>query len=287
MDEFASLLANVADDDYDTDYDHDNDDDNYEETKNNEIKIDDIKEEAKPGKSKPKTKSKPTSKAKPKGKTKKTDKKKELKKKKKKIKKEIREYEDQNPETKDIDAVNNDNDITFDMGLLTKRGDIIMDTWDKGYCGNKLCIEGDKLISTNGLRKGNTCLGELIVGDNMYVEWQVNLDHGDEFHLGIVTNDINVNKFFGIQDGGYCYNTKNGRKMTSGAASKYGSKCKRGDKISVILDTKQHCVAFKMNDEDQGIAYKNLPEGQYRLGVALSAKWHQLTLIKCNVYDYL
>ena len=48
----------------------------------------------------------------------------------------------------------------------------------------------------------------------------------------------------------------------------YGNKCDIGDVIEIELDLNTFEIKYRVNDEDMGIAYKDIEDTQYR--VALS-----------------
>ncbi len=44
-------------------------------------------------------------------------------------------------------------------------------------------------------------------------------------------------------------------------------------------------LSFILNGEDQGVAFKNLPSGEYRVAASFFEKSQKLTLNKCTVWD--
>ena len=71
----------------------------------------------------------------------------------------------------------------------------------------------------------------------------------------------------------------------AGRYKKYGNKFKAGDKVSILLDTKAKTLSFTLNGEDQGVAVKNLPSGEYRLAAAFFEKSQKIILNKTTIWD--
>ena len=155
-------------------------------------------------------------------------------------------------------------------------------------------IEGHAVTTKSNIKDGNSSFGHIVVGPRMKAEWEVKVKHGDNIGIGICnvigglksaknkklliqsfTNDIN----------GYGYMGNDGGVQRSGRYKKYGQQFKAGDKVTVVLDTKNKTLSFQLNGEDQGIAYKNLPAGDYRLAVSFFEKTQKIIMSKAAVWD--
>merc|ERR1712228_1082984 len=167
------------------------------------------------------------------------------------------------------------------------------DKWDE--CGAKLNIEKSSVSTKTNIKDGNSSFGKLSVkGNKMKIEWVVTIKHGDNIAIGIcnVIGGLKTNKnkrlltqSFTNDIGGYGYMGNDGGIQRSGRYKKYGKKFKAGDKVSVVLDTKAKTLSFTLNGEDQGVAFKNLPSGEYRLAAAFFEKSQKIILNKTTIWD--
>merc|ERR1712228_648414 len=175
----------------------------------------------------------------------------------------------------------------------TKRESAKKDKWDE--CGAKLNIEKSSVSTKTNIKDGNSSFGKLSVkGNKMKIEWVVTIKHGDNIAIGIcnVIGGLKTNKnkrlltqSFTNDIGGYGYMGNDGGIQRSGRYKKYGKKFKAGDKVSIILDMKMKSLSFILNGEDQGVAFKNLPSGEYRLAATFCEKGQKITLNKTNIWD--
>jgi len=175
-----------------------------------------------------------------------------------------------------------------DDSAWIKRESAKKDKWDE--CGSKLIIEKSSVSSKNNIKDGNSSFGKLSVkGNKMKVCWEITIKHGDNIGLGIcnVIGGLKTNKnkklltqSFTLGNVGYGYMGNDGGKQKSGRYKKYGDKFKAGDRVSIVLDTKASTLSFALNGEDQGIAFKNLPSGEYRLAAAFFEKSQKIILNK-------
>ena len=123
---------------------------------------------------------------------------------------------------------------------------------------------------------------------------EITIKQGDNISVGVcnISGAIKTSKnkklltsFFSNDINGYGYMGKDGGIQRSGRYKKYGNPFKAGDKISIRLDMNSKTLAFTLNGDDQGIAFKNLPSGDYRLAITLTKKWQKITLSKTTVWD--
>merc|ERR1712228_645772 len=174
----------------------------------------------------------------------------------------------------------------------TKRESAKKDKWDE--CGPKLNIEKSSVSTKTNIKDGNSSFGKLSVKGKMKTEWVVTIKQGDNIAIGIcnVVGGLKTNKnkrlltqSFTNDIGGYGYMGNDGGIQRSGRYKKYGKKFKAGDKVSVVLDTKAKTLSFTLNGEDQGVAFKNLPSGEYRLAAAFFEKSQKIILNKTTIWD--
>ena len=166
------------------------------------------------------------------------------------------------------------------------------DKWED--CGAKLNIEKSSVSTKTSIKDGNSAFGKLIIKNKMKAKWDISIKQGDNIGVGIcnVTGGLKTNKnkklltkSFTTDMMGYGYMGNNGATQKGGKVKKYGEKFKAGDKVSIILDMNAKSLSFLLNGEDQGIAFKNIPSGDYRLAASLCEKMQKITLSKTTIWD--
>jgi len=177
-------------------------------------------------------------------------------------------------------------------GKWKKREGVIKDKWEQ--IGAKLVSEKQSVSTRTNIKDGNSAFGKLVVKAKMKAKWEISIKQGDNMGVGVCnlvgglksaknrklltqsyTNDIN----------GYGYMGNDGGTQRSGRYRTYGDKFKAGDKVQVTLDMKAKTLSFALNGVDQGVAFKNLPDGEYRLAAVLSQKAQKINLAKCTLWD--
>jgi len=177
-------------------------------------------------------------------------------------------------------------------GKWKKRDGVSKDKWE--FVGGKLVSEKQSVWTRTNIKDGNSVFGKLVVKAKMKAKWEISIKQGDNMGVGVCnlvgglksaknrklltqsyTNDIN----------GYGYMGNDGGTQRSGRYRTYGEKFKAGDKVQVTLDMKAKTLSFALNGEDQGVAFKNLPDGEYRLAAVLSQKAQKINLAKCTLWD--
>ncbi len=168
---------------------------------------------------------------------------------------------------------------------------------ERWWCsGPKVVMEGKTVSTASNMKDGNSALGHCVVGGGrrMRAKWEVAVKHGGNIGIGVCsvvggvktaknkklltasfTNDIN----------GYGYMGNDGGVQRSGRYKKYGEQFKAGDTVAVILDTKRKTLSFELNGKDQGVAFKNLPEGDYRLAAAFFERSQKSVLKSTSIWD--
>merc|ERR1712244_36690 len=137
--------------------------------------------------------------------------------------------------------------------------------------------------------------GKLVIkGNKMKTKWDITIKQGDNIGVGICNiigglktaknKKLSTGKFTN-DIGGYGYMGNDGGIQRSGRYKKYGKKFKAGDKVSILLDTKAKTLSFGLNGEDQGVAFKNLPSGEYRLAASFFEKSQKIILNKTTIWD--
>merc|ERR1712048_654439 len=219
---------------------------------------------------------------------------KKKKKKTKKVKKnDDNEEEEEKKENDASKKKKSSKKASGDSTAWIKRESAKKDKWDE--CGPKLNIEKSSVSTKTNIKDGNSVFGKLSVkGNKMKTEWLVTVKQGDNIGLGIcnVVGGLKTNKnkrlltqSFTNDIGGYGYMGNDGGIQRSGRYKKYGKKFKAGDKVKILLDTKAKTLSFGLNGEDQGVAFKNLPSGEFRLAASFFEKSQKIILNKTIIWD--
>ena len=167
----------------------------------------------------------------------------------------------------------------------------ITDKWDTKYIGecHKLSQDG---LSIENIRDStfNSSYGEVIAKSPGVYHWKFKLQFVPELSysywaiiLGVwKTKSAEVpptNNHFSStanRDGsfvwGYAFDAMNGTLVDApGTNAKvggdYGRKCKTADIVEVILNLDVFTIKFNINDEDFGIAHKNIEDTEYRVAL--------------------
>merc|ERR1711920_1218848 len=169
----------------------------------------------------------------------------------------------------------------------------VKDKWME--CGPKLVVEKSSVSTKTNIKDGNSGFGKLVIkGNKMKSKWDITIKQGDNIGVGIcnIIGGLKTNKnkklltqSFTNDINGYGYMGNDGGIQRSGRYKKYGKKFKAGDKVSIVLDTKSKTLSFSLNGEDQGVAFKNLPSGEYRLAAAFFEKSQKIVLNKVTIWD--
>mmetsp|Transcript_38505 Transcript_38505/g.34062 ORF Transcript_38505/g.34062 Transcript_38505/m.34062 type:complete len:849 (+) Transcript_38505:175-2721(+) len=166
------------------------------------------------------------------------------------------------------------------------------DKWED--CGAKLNIEKSSISSKTSIKDGNSAFGKIVIKNKMKAKWDITMKQGDNIGVGVcnVSGGLKTNKnkklltkSFTTDMMGYGYMGNTGATQKGGKVKKYGEKFKSGDKVSIILDMNAKSLSFILNGDDQGVAFKNLPSGDYRLAAALCEKLQKITLSKTTIWD--
>ena len=166
------------------------------------------------------------------------------------------------------------------------------DKWED--CGPKLEIEKSSVSTKSSIKDGNSAFGKIVIKNKMKVRWDITIKQGDNIGVGICNTSgglkTNKNKKLLTQSFtndmmGYGYMGNDGGTQRSGRYKKYGEKFKAGDKVSIILDMNAKSLSFVLNGDDQGVAFKNLPSGDYRLAASFFEKMQKITLNKTTIWD--
>jgi len=173
----------------------------------------------------------------------------------------------------------------------SKRDDVSKDKWDQS--GPKLQIEKSAVSTKANIKDGNSCFGKLVVKNKMKAKWEVTVKQGDNVGIGVCNisgglsakNKKLLTQSFTSDINGYGYMSGDGGCQRSGRHKKYGKPFKAGDKVGVILDTQEKSLSFELNGEDLGVAFKNLPSGEYRVAVSMFEKLQKVILNKVTVWD--
>ena len=170
----------------------------------------------------------------------------------------------------------------------------VKERWE--CCGPKLVTEGKTVSTKSNIKDGNSSLGHIVVGGGkrMKARWELAVKHGDNIGLGVCSvvgglktakNKKLLTQSFTNDINGYGYMGNDGGVQRSGRYKKYGQQFKAGDKVAVVLDTKQKTLSFELNGEDQGVAFKNLPSGDYRLAAAFFERSQKIVLQHTAIWD--
>lgn len=111
------------------------------------------------------------------------------------------------------------------------------------------------------------------------------MDTGTNFAIGISSSTEAIRKFFPQTLTGYGYYSADGGVMHNGNYQTYGESYRAGDTISIKLDAVHHTLSFSKNNVDQGIAFRNIPAGPYRLAVMIYNRRHTVSIKRVTVWD--
>merc|ERR1719474_1256773 len=168
----------------------------------------------------------------------------------------------------------------------------VKDRWEAS--GPKLMAEKNVVSTKSNIKDGNSSFGHIVVRQKMKARWELSVKHGDNIGIGIcnVNGELKTTKnkklltqSFTNDIGGYGYMGNDGGVQRSGRYKKYGEQFKAGDKVTVELDTNSKTLSFALNGVDQGVAFKNLPSGDYRLAASFFERTQKVVLLKTTVWD--
>jgi len=93
--------------------------------------------------------------------------------------------------------------------------------------------------------------------------WEVEVSVGANSYIGIGRKSV-VSLDTNCGDGkGICFNHRYGHKWFEGIPEVYGKRNPRASKIGVFVDLSNNCISFYLNGEFLGIAFDNIPVGEY------------------------
>ena len=151
---------------------------------------------------------------------------------------------------------------------------IVSDLWNVELSNNKFEIDNEqltlKLNKESGTHGWPNAFGSLIITKGEYQIWKLKITNDRESRrtvmFGVINVDSNLihsNDFCSREDG-YGYYAWNGDKFDQGERDLYGVGWNEDDIITMTLDMtgevnkKYGVVSYKVNDDDQGIAFKKL-----------------------------
>ena len=155
----------------------------------------------------------------------------------------------------------------------------IEECFDADACDANCCLNADQSIITKTRSSYGTNYLSQIVNSGVH-KWKFKLlaAQGYTINIGLwkTKYPIKTNEFLSQQDKQYAYQLshgclttgKDGRMYTDGGT--YGKNgCEIGDIIEMILNLEDRTIRFSINDEDAGIAYKDIEPISYRAAVGL------------------
>ncbi|KAJ3426036.1 spry domain containing socs box protein [Anaeramoeba flamelloides] len=123
--------------------------------------------------------------------------------------------------------------------------------------------------------KGNTVLKQ---GKHIF-KIQIDSIHSNGFNssmIGVVTPETTGVGY--MNENGWSFYCFNGTKWNAGKNQEYGTKGKQNDIVTMTVDMDKHTLSYKLNENDFGIAFENLPN-ELKLCLDLFYTNEQLTLI--------
>ena len=80
-----------------------------------------------------------------------------------------------------------------------------------------------------------------------------------------------INYPFAGRDTGCCYHTMHGLETPRDGTEFvfYGVKCKEDDIVSMIVDLENYQIRYKVNDQELGVAFKDIKQTSYKVAVYL------------------
>ena len=167
----------------------------------------------------------------------------------------------------------------------------LKDKWDPKYIGanHKLSNDGYSLTIGGG---ASSSYGTVIVKSPEVYRWKFKIHKAPaNSHWNLVlgvwkiksadkpvtdTHFTNSTNNKGTFEWGYAVDLSYGNLIeVQGSYSngpEYGSRCKDGDVVEMVLDLKKFTLGYKINDNDFGPAFKEIEDTEYR--VACSSEWH-------------
>ena len=153
--------------------------------------------------------------------------------------------------------------------------------WDTDNISDDCKINGDFIEKTNAEHSFSILKDEISKGIHQYQFKIVNyLDRSKvytDIGIGVLFKDklkfykdYHSMKYYPMGHGGYIYYALNA--CTCGynqVPLKSKMKCKDGDIITLIVDLNNHAIRYKINQHDLGIAFKNIKQTLYRVGLYL------------------
>lgn len=102
-----------------------------------------------------------------------------------------------------------------------------------------------------------TVLGDTAMEQGGRYYFQVLIKHGSLVKIGVSRKDINMEQAFCDNNNGWAIYNGELRHGSNSTGSKFGRPLTAGDHVGVLLDTIEGTLAFQVNGEDWGVAFKD------------------------------
>ncbi|KAJ6246408.1 spry domain containing socs box protein [Anaeramoeba flamelloides] len=147
-------------------------------------------------------------------------------------------------------------------------------------CGQYFKLSNNNKTIKNVGGNGTTWFTNQVEGINIMKRdvhfYKFKIDHktSNSFHIGVKEPNKNVK----VSKDGWAYDIHMPSKFSHGFPEKWGQKCRTGDIVTMKVDMDNKTLSYKRNDDDLGVAFKDLPK-KCVLAVCIYAEDQQLTIL--------
>ena len=183
---------------------------------------------------------------------------------------------------REIEKVYKIMNVPFEINDIIYLYQRIYDEWSKKYSSDNVIINNDtKSMLTINTKEYVTAFGSHIVTEGVF-KWKIQMQKmtnkpgfGKPPFVGIMEDsEANLKRYkddCNWDDNGYQFCAQSGALFCpyterEKKTDKYECRwMQKGEILHVILDLNDKTLSFKVNDEDFGVAFKNIKHGNYRL----------------------
>ena len=163
--------------------------------------------------------------------------------------------------------------------------------WDTETMSHSCVVNGDFIENTEN-RNTTSVLKEAISNGIHEFKFKIiNYDHlfTDGYYdtaIGIISSEyfaqnthVIIHNMYTDPYPGFGYYASIGIKDHAGWESEYGIKCELNDIVTMTVDLENHKIRYKVNEEDYGIAFDDIPQDSYRIALYLSERGSKVQII--------
>ena len=165
--------------------------------------------------------------------------------------------------------------------------------WDSKCIGNNCYVKGDLVLKKGSISGNSTFVLKQTISNGIY-QFKFKIINYDYAYMsyydigfGIISSkyyegakDILANDAFGEHDTGYVYYGSKWEKEHFNQSTDYGIKCKLNDIVTMIVDLEKNQLSYKVNEQNLGIAFDEIPDTEYRVALYLYEKSSKVQLIQ-------